>query len=49
LKNGGEMTNADKILVRKPEAKRPLRRPRYRWKDNIIILHGGETGREGFD
>jgi hypothetical protein len=23
------------ILVRKPEGKRPLGRPRHRWKDNI--------------
>jgi hypothetical protein len=31
----GEMRNAYKILVVKPEEKRPLGRPRYRWKDNI--------------
>jgi hypothetical protein len=31
----GEMKSAYKILVRKPEGKRPLRRPTYRWKDNI--------------
>jgi len=31
----GEMRNAYKILVRKLEGKRPLRRPRYRWEDNI--------------
>ena len=24
-----------KVLVRKPEGKRPLGRPRYRWEDNI--------------
>ena len=24
-----------KVLVRKPEGKRPLRRPRRRWEDNI--------------
>jgi hypothetical protein len=30
-----EIRNADKILVGKPEEKRPLRRPRDRWKDNI--------------
>jgi len=23
------------VLVRKPEGKRPLGRPKYRWKDNI--------------
>jgi hypothetical protein len=31
----GEMRNAYKILVRKPGGKRPLRRPRCRWEDNI--------------
>jgi hypothetical protein len=31
----GEMRNAYKILIRKLEGKRPLRRPRCRWKDNI--------------
>jgi hypothetical protein len=29
------MRNAYKILVRKPEGKRLLRRPRHRWEDNI--------------
>jgi hypothetical protein len=27
------------ILVWKPEGKRPLRRPRLRWEDNIKIDH----------
>jgi hypothetical protein len=31
----GEMRNAYSILVGKPEGKRPLRRPRRRWEDNI--------------
>jgi hypothetical protein len=31
----GEKMNADRILVGKPEGKRPLRRPRRRWMDNI--------------
>jgi hypothetical protein len=31
----GEMRNAYKILVRKPEGKRPLGIPRRRWEDNI--------------
>jgi len=31
----GEMRNAYKILVRKPERKRTLGRPRRRWEDNI--------------
>jgi hypothetical protein len=31
----GEIRNAYKILVGKPERKRPLGRPRRRWEDNI--------------
>jgi hypothetical protein len=31
----GEKRNACRILVGKPEGKRPLRRPRRRWEDNI--------------
>jgi hypothetical protein len=31
----GVMRNAYTILVGKPEGKRPLGRPRRRWKDNI--------------
>jgi hypothetical protein len=30
-----EMRNAYKILVRKPERKRPLGRSRHMWEDNI--------------
>jgi len=30
-----EMRNAYKILVGKSEGKRPLRRPRHGWEDNI--------------
>jgi len=30
-----EMRNSYKILVRKPEGKRPLRRPVCRWEDNV--------------
>ena len=29
--------NALRVLVRKPESKRPLGRPRRRWEDNIKI------------
>jgi hypothetical protein len=33
----GETKNAYRILVGKPEGKRPLRRPRRRWMDDIKI------------
>jgi hypothetical protein len=29
----GEMKNVYKILVQKSEGRRPLRKPRHRWKD----------------
>jgi hypothetical protein len=29
-----EKTNAYRVLVGKPEGKRPLERPRHRWEDN---------------
>jgi hypothetical protein len=31
----GVTRNAYRILVGKPEGKRPLGRPRHRWEDNI--------------
>jgi hypothetical protein len=31
----GEKRNEYKVLVGKPEGKRPLGRPRRRWEDNI--------------
>ena len=31
----GEMRGIYRVLVGKPERKRPLRRPRLRWEDNI--------------
>jgi hypothetical protein len=37
-----------RILVRKPEGKRPFRRPRHRWEDNIRV-DLRETGWEGAD
>jgi hypothetical protein len=36
--NGGE-GNAYRILVRYPEGKKPLGRPRRRWEDNIRMEH----------
>jgi len=36
------------VLVRKLEGKRPLRRPRHRWEDNIE-MDLQELGREGMD
>jgi hypothetical protein len=33
----GEMRNSYNVLVGKPEGKRPLGRPRCRWKDNISM------------
>jgi ribosome biogenesis protein Nip4 len=34
----GERRNAYRILVGKPEGRRPLRRPRRRWEDNIEMI-----------
>jgi hypothetical protein len=39
----GEKTNAYRILVGKPEGKRPLGRPKCRWLDNIK-MHLRENG-----
>jgi hypothetical protein len=33
----GEGRDVCRVLVGKPEGKRPLRRPRRRWEDNIRI------------
>jgi hypothetical protein len=47
----GEERKVYKVLVGKPEEKRPLGRPRHRWKDGIR-MDLGETGLEvwnGFD
>jgi hypothetical protein len=45
----GEKRNAYRILVGKPEGKRPLRRPRRRWVDNIKMDLGGGMGWYGLD
>jgi hypothetical protein len=44
----GETRNAYRILVGKPEGKRPLGRPRRWWVDNIKI-DLGEIGWDGVD
>jgi hypothetical protein len=31
----GRVTGVYRVLVGKPEGKRPVGRPRYRWEDNI--------------
>jgi hypothetical protein len=36
----GEKGNAYKIMVRKPEGKRPFGRPMCRWEDNLKWLLG---------
>jgi hypothetical protein len=44
----GEKRNAYRLLVGKPEEKRPLGRPRRRWVDNIR-MDLGEVGWGGVD
>jgi hypothetical protein len=43
------MGNVYKILVGKPEGKRPLGRFWRRWKDNIKISQGDREGSCGLD
>jgi hypothetical protein len=43
-----EMRNEYKILVVKPKGKRPLRRPRNRWRENIR-MGLKEIGWKGLD
>jgi hypothetical protein len=44
----GEMRNAHRILVRKPEGKEPVGKPKRRWEDNIK-LDLGEIWYAGVD
>jgi hypothetical protein len=44
----GEERKVYKVLVEKPEGKRPLGRPRHRWEDGIR-MDLGETGLVGVD
>jgi hypothetical protein len=48
LNTNGEKRNAYRVLVGKPEGKRPLRRPRRRWDDNIKV-DLRDTGWDGVD
>jgi hypothetical protein len=43
----GEKRNACRILVGRPEGKRPLGRPRHRWVNNIKIDLRREIGWDG--
>jgi len=43
-----ENRGVHRVLVGKPEGKRPLERPRCRWEDNIK-MHLQEVGCEGMD
>jgi hypothetical protein len=43
---GGEGRDAYRILVGRPEGRRPLGRPRRRWEDNIK-MHLQEVGWDG--
>jgi hypothetical protein len=47
----GEKRNAYRIVVGKPEGKRPLGRPRHRWEDNIRmdLREIGWAGRDWID
>jgi hypothetical protein len=47
----GAKRNAKRILVGKPEAMRPLRRPKRRWENNIKmdIKEIGYAGTNWFD
>jgi hypothetical protein len=40
----GEMRNAYKILVGRPEGKRSLRRPRHKWEVILEWLFGNQGG-----
>jgi len=44
----GETRDIYRVLVEKLEGKRPLRRPRHRWEDNIM-MDLQEVGCEGMD
>jgi hypothetical protein len=41
----GEERNVYRVLVGKPEGKRPIGRPRHRWEDVLEWILGGLVGR----
>jgi len=45
----GDRRGACVVLVAKPEGRRPLRRPRRRWEDNIKILNKWDAGMDWID
>jgi hypothetical protein len=45
----GEKRNAYRLLVGKPEGKRPLGRPKRRWVDNIKVNLGDVGWGDGLD
>ena len=45
----GDMRGIFRVLVGKPEGKRPLGRPRCRWEDNNIKMDLQEVGCGGMD
>ena len=45
----GEVKGADRVLVGKPEGRRPLGRPRRRWEDNIKVDLQEMGWRHGLD
>ena len=49
MARAGEKNNAHRVLVGKPEGKRPRGRPRHRWEDNISKLDLQEVGCGGMD
>jgi hypothetical protein len=38
IHGSGERRNTYKVQIEKPEGNRPLRKPRYRWMDNIKVV-----------
>jgi hypothetical protein len=45
----GEKRNSHRVLVRKPEGKRLLERPRHRWETNIKMDLKTSMGGRGLD